>query len=312
MRRIVIGGAGFIGSHLAKRIVQDHPNDMLIIYDNLSSGKREFISELENNPNVKIFIANIENEKVLNEAMSGCDIVYMFASNADIAKAMSTPVIDFWQGTFLVQAILESMRINNVKKIIYASGSGIFGKPLTRIVDDNYHPMLPISTYGASKLACEALICSYCNMFNMIGRSYRFANVVGKNATHGVIKDFISKLKQNPSVLSILGDGNQNKGYIYIDDVIDGIALTNHNNNEVYDYFNLAPDDRITVSEIADIVADKMGLENVTYEYSGGLAWKGDVTDIKMSYGKALSFGWKPKYTSKQAVVKATEELLGG
>jgi len=310
MKYFMAGGCGFILSSIINKLMKEEPESEFVIYDNLSSGKCEFLDNIINNPRIKIVIGDIKNLSSLTYFMEGCSCVHHFASNADISKAMSDPTIDFYEGALLTQNILEAMRINGIKRIIYASGSGVFGYTHKEIATEDYHPMIPVSTYGASKLYGESLISSYCNMFDMDGKVYRFANVVGKNQTHGICFDFIRKLKSNPRELQILGNGRQIKGYIYIDDVINGILATRNSENQ-YDYFNLAPKDRITVNEIADIVVEEMGLCNVKYEYTGDISWKGDVTDIEMSSEKAKRYGWEPQYTSKQAIQKSVREMLG-
>ena len=204
MKIFIAGGAGFIGSHLAHRILNDSECERLIIYDNFTSGKDWHIADLIQDTRVNVIHADIKDLDQLANAMKGADTVFHFASNPDIAKAMIQPDVDFWEGTYLTHNILEAMRINNIKKIIYPTGSGVYGETGYQEVGEDYGPLLPISTYGASKLAGETLINAYCHMFNMVGRAYRFANVVGPRQTHGVAYDFIRKLRENPAELTIL------------------------------------------------------------------------------------------------------------
>lgn len=235
--------------------------------------------------------------------MKGMDIVYSLASNPDIAKAVYQPDIDFWEGTYLINNVLEAMRVNNVKKLIYASGSGVYGDVGETVTDEDFSPMLPSSTYGASKLACEALICSYCKMFDMNAAVFRFANVVGSNQTHGVGYDFIRKLGKNPQVLEILGDGKQSKSYIYVDDIVDALRIVEKNALSGYGYYNVATLDHITVTEIADITVGVMGLKNVRYVYTGGSrGWKGDVPVVRLDSRKIRKLGWGNTYTTRQAM----------
>lgn len=310
MKYFLAGGAGFIGSELAHRLLEKEPDCEIVIYDKLVHGK-DLILDLFKNPRSSFWCCDIKDLDQLTEAMKGCDVVFHFASNADIAKAMLDPTIDFYEGTLLTQNILEAMRINGIKKIVYASGSGVYGTTGLYVVseEDSFHP---ISPYGASKMAGEGLISAYCHLFDMQGSIYRFANVIGKNSTHGVILDFIYKLKSNTKELRILGSGRQEKGYMHINDILNGIFVTCFKHSIPCNAFNLAPDDLITVTEIANMVVEEMGLTNVKYIYGdtfGG--WIGDVPQIIMSSEKARIYGWKPKYTTIEAVKKSIREMLG-
>jgi len=311
MRTFIAGGAGFIGSHLAHRILKDLDCEKLIIYDNFSSGNDWHIQDIIDDPRVVVVRDDIKNLENLTKAMMGCDIVFHFASNPDIAKAMTQPDVDFWEGTYLTQNILEAMRISGVKRILYASGSGVYGETGYLEVPEDYGPMLPISTYGASKLAGEALICAYCHMFDMKGRAFRFANVVGPRQTHGVAYDFIRKLQKDPTRLKILGDGSQSKSYIYVSDIIKAMLIANSNSTSQYDFYNVATGDYIDVKKIADIVVQEMGLKDVQYEYTGGdRGWKGDVPVVRFDLSKITSIGWHPSITSEGAIRKATRMML--
>ena len=205
MRAFVAGGAGFIGSHTVARLLRDPGTERVTVYDNLSSGKKEFLPR--NEPRLGVIEADLSSLDALCGAMEGHDVVFHYASNPDIARAAREPDIDFWQGTYLTQNVVEAMRRTGVTDIVYSSGSGVYGDTGLRVLGEDHSPLLPISTYGASKLAGEALICSYCHMFGLRAWVFRFANVVGPRQTHGVVFDFIHRLKADPANLAILGDG---------------------------------------------------------------------------------------------------------
>lgn len=311
MNYFIVGGAGFIGSHLVKTLLVEEKNAHVVIYDNFSSGKMWHLNGFESNLNLKIINNDIKNQEALQHVMSGIDVVYHFASNPDISKAVTQPDIDFWEGTYLTNNVLEAMRVNGVKKLLYASGSGIYGDTGSIEVKEDYSPMLPISTYGASKLSCEALICSYCHMFDITASVFRFANVVGPHQTHGVGYDFVRRLMINPCELEILGDGTQSKSYIYVTDVINAIRLLEKAQISGFSYYNAATLDCIAVTEIADIVVEIMGLKNVAYKYSGGdRGWKGDVPIICLNSDKLRSLGWKNQYMTKDAIYRSVQSIL--
>lgn len=313
----ISGGAGFIGSHLVDCLLMENKSGEVVVYDNFTSGQKWHLSRHAGNRQLRVVEGDIKNLEKLTEAMAGCTVVFHLAANPDISKAVTQPDIDFWEGTFLTQNVLEAMRLNGVKKIFYTSGSGVYGEdPQTQFAED-YGPCFPISTYGAGKLASEALICSYCHMFDMAGRAFRFANVVGPRQTHGVGYDFIRRLKQDPTRLRILGDGTQTKSYIHVDDVLDAIFIVSEKCNEKFDVFNVATDDYITVTEIAELAVAESGLDPslVRFECTGGdRGWKGDVPVVLFNVTKIKSLGWQAKRSSKEAVrdaIKAMKDEIG-
>jgi UDP-glucose 4-epimerase len=309
----ISGGAGFIGSHLAQCLVANREVERIVIFDNLSSGQLSHLKNTEGDPRVKIVRADLKDLPALTSAMAGCDTVFHLAANPDIAKAVTQPDIDFWEGTYLTQNVLEAMRINHVRKILYTSGSGVYGENPSVAFKEDYGPCIPISTYGASKLACEGLIAAYCHMFELTGRAFRFANVVGARQTHGVGYDFVRRLKADPTRLRILGDGTQRKSYIHVDDVLAAIRLADAEANKSYDVFNVASDDYITVREIADLATKVSGIPpgGTNYEFTGGdRGWKGDVPVVRFDCSKIRALGWRAHRTSGEAVAVAMEAML--
>ncbi len=314
MNFFIVGGAGFIGSNFSHYLANKYSGGSITIYDNLSSGNRLFIQDLLKTNSTNLIIGDVKDIPLLTESMQSAhaDIVFHFASNPDIAKAVKDPTIDFWNGTYLTQCVLEAMRIASVKKIVYASGSGVYGNCGYEEVVETGMNLVPVSTYGASKLAGEALIASYAHMFGIQGIAYRFANVVGAHQTHGVLKDFIKQLYLHPSKLEFLGNGQQSKSYIFIEDICDGIEKIQNHTNIPFDVYNLATQDYLTVKEIADIVTARMGLKNVSYIYLGNEAkgWDGDVGIVRFNTDKARKTGWENRYNSMQAVERAVDLML--
>jgi UDP-glucose 4-epimerase len=303
----VAGGAGFIGSHMVRRLLRT-PTARVVVYDNFSSGRSW---HLPDDPRMKIIRQDLKDSSALTKAIAGSDVVFHFASNPDIAKAATQPDIDFWEGTYLTQNLLEAMRITGVQRLIYASGSGVYGDTGETAVTETSSPLLPISTYGASKLACEALICSYTHMFDLHGAGFRFANVVGPRQTHGVAYDFIRRLLHDPTRLEILGDGQQSKSYIHVDDVLDALLLLHGKGWTGFDVFNVATEDYVTVHQIAELVVERLGLSSVAYQFQGGRrGWKGDVPVVRFDTTKLRGLGWSNQRTSRAALIDSIDSMI--
>jgi len=315
MHAIITGGAGFIGSHLSARLLARKDVDQVTVFDNLSSGSLKHLEPCLGDSRLRLVEADIKHLGELTAAMRGVDVVYHLAANPDIAKAVRQPDIDFWEGTYLAQNVLEAMRVNGVRRILYTSGSGIYGESPDTAFSEDYGPCFPISTYGASKLACEALISSYCHMFGLVGRAFRFANVVGPRQTHGVGYDFVRRLRKDPSQLRILGDGTQCKSYVHVDDVLAAIALVESSltGGAPFDVFNVATDDYITVTEIADQAVAETGLVpgSVRYAYTGGdRGWKGDVPKVSFNVAKIKAMGWRSQRNSAAAIRDSLRAMI--
>jgi len=311
MNYLVVGGGGFIGSYVVGKLLAENKVSSVIVYDNFCSGKKWHLKEYQENPKFKLVEKDIYDDEIFNYAKN-IDVTIMLAANADIAAATSDPQIDFNQGTYLLQIVLEAMRKGNCKQLLYASGSGVYGETGYEFVKEDFSPMEPISTYGASKLGCEALICSYAHMFGIKASAFRFGNVVGGKQTHGVAYDFMKRLSKNSSTLEILGDGKQSKPYIHVNDVISAMFIALNNQEKIYDVYNVAPKDPATVNEIADIVLDEMNIKksDCNFKYTGGSrGWKGDVPIVRLDTKKITSLGWKSSMNSKEAIKKSVSEM---
>ncbi len=314
MKVFLAGGAGFIGSWLVDRLLRDGEN--VTVYDNFSSGKESHLCSYRSNERLTVIRGAIQNTHTMRSVMEGHDLVIHLASNPDIAKAAIDPTIDFHEGTMLTQMVLESMRVTGVRQLIYMSGSGVYGDLGYTSVDENYGPLKPTSTYGASKLAGEAMICSYCHMFGLNATVFRFANVVGGRQTHGVGLDFLRRLKADPTRLQIMGDGKQSKSYLHVSDAVDAILLAHEERMAhgehicSYEVFNVSTHDSIIVDEIAELAVETMGFPLKVFEYTGGRGgWKGDIPIVRLDSFKIRDLGWKNKYTSLQAMRLALTAL---
>jgi UDP-glucose 4-epimerase len=312
-RWMIIGGAGFIGSHFTDTLLADPTTEKVLVYDNLSSGRAWHFEHHLNDPRFAFKEGFVEDRGQLEHYMYGHDTVIHLASNPDIAKAATYPAIDFYQGTELTHCVVDAARATGVKRLLYASGSGVYGDLGDIEAHEDYGPLLPISTYGASKLAGEALINSYCCMFGLTACMFRFANVVGGSgrATHGITLDFTKKLLANPKELTILGDGTQSKSYIDVNDVVSAVLTANKNQKEICRVYNVGTNDYITVAEIADLIVECLQLSDVEYKYTGGnRGWKGDVPIVRLNTDRIRSLGWTHTKTSRQALKDTVISLL--
>ncbi len=310
MRYLITGGAGFIGSTIVDKLLEDDINEVTV-FDNFCSGKLSYIEKYLNNKRFKLIKGDLLDLSLIKESIKDHNFIFHFAANPDISKAMIETDLDLRLSIIATYNLLEAMRLNRIKKIVYSSGSGVYGDVGLTETPEDFGPLMPSSMYGACKLGSEAIISAFCNMFDMQSWIFRFANVIGKNQTHGVGFDFINKLKKEPKQLTILGDGTQSKSYIHVNDVIDAILFVAKKTNEIVNIYNVATDDYITVNEIASIVIKEMNLENVIFEYTGGKrGWKGDVPIVRFNLEKIHKLGWKSKYNSKEAVKRSIREML--
>jgi len=296
---LVTGGAGFIGSHIVDRLVE---LDEVLVLDNLSSGRKEFVNKA-----ARLHVVDIA-EAPLADYLKGVEEVWHLAANPDVRMGAEKPDEIYRNNILATYRLLEAMRKAGVRRIVFTSTSTVYGEAKLIPTPEDY-PTHPISLYGASKLACEALIESYCHTFDFQAYIFRFANVIGKRSTHGVIYDFIKKLRANPNELEILGNGEQNKSYIYIEDCISAM-FAGLRANEKVNIFNIGSEDQIKVRRIAEIVAEEMGL-NPRFMFTGGdRGWKGDVPVMLLSIEKLKALGWKPRFGSEEAVRMTVRDLL--
>ncbi len=314
IRRIcVVGGAGFIGGHFVDRLLASEATEELTVYDNLSSGREWHLAAHQTDTRLNVIKRDVRDLEDLVAAMDGHDTVIHLASNPDIARAMTDPAVDFDQGTLLTHHVAEAARRVGVEMVLYASGSGVYGDLGEREATEDHGPLVPVSTYGASKLAGEALLASYAAMFGITARVFRFGNVVGPRQTHGVGFDFIRRLLDDPHRLRILGDGQQSKSYIYVDDVVEAVLHAARLASEAFAVFNVATGDYVTVTEIAGLAVDVVGLPagSTQFEYTGGdRGWRGDVPVVRINTDRIRALGWKNERTGRQALRASMESMF--
>ncbi len=307
----VTGGAGFIGSHLVDRLIAE--GNEVTIYDNFSSGRLEFIEHHLRLKTFKYVMADLLDFESIKKAVGGHDVVFHLSANPDARWGIENTRLDLEQETLATYNLLESMRLSKVNKIVLASSGTIYGETPVIPLTEDYGPVLPISLYGAGKVACEGLVSAFCHTFGLQSWIYRFANVVGGRTTHGVIFDFINKLNKNPHELEILGDGTQCKPYLYVKECVGGILFGLTHADEKVNVFNLGCDTATDVKTIAQMLVAEMGLKDVKFRYTGGdRGWPGDVPQVRYNVSKINSLGWHATYNSDGAVQQAIKDVIGG
>jgi UDP-glucose 4-epimerase len=311
-RYFIVGGAGFIGSHFTDRLLSDPSTTVVTLYDNFSSGREWHFEHHAGDERLRVIRGEVENLDCLTRAIREHDVVIHLASNPDIARAATEPEVDFYQGTVLTNNVVESMRRAGVPRLLYASGSGVYGDLGEFEAYEDYGPLIPVSTYGASKLSGEALIASYCYMFGLTACAFRFGNVVGSRQTHGVGFDFVRRLAADPTRLEILGDGLQSKSYIHVSDVVSAVLHANVHEVDDFKPFNVATGDYINVNEIAELAIELVGLKNPpVFEYTGGnRGWKGDVPIVRLNTDRIKGLGWRCQLSTREALKQSISSLF--
>jgi UDP-glucose 4-epimerase len=312
-RLFITGGAGFVGSH-----VVDHQlacGHSVTVYDNLVSGRRTSLAQHQDNPRFGFVEADLLEADKLREAMAGHDLIWHLGGNTDIQFGNRVTDHDLKNCTIATANVLEAMRVLGIKEVIFSSSSTVYGDTRGKYMVEEQGPMLPICLYGAGKLACEGLFSSHAHLFGIRSWVFRFGNVLGTRMGHGVIHDFIRKLRHDPRQLEILGDGTQEKPFFTVDDCIDGMLAiyrnTQLNAETPCDVFNLGPTTTTRISKVAQIVIEEMGLSDVTLRYTGGRqGWRGDVPEVRLDVSKAKASGWEAKRSSDEAVRVAVRQLL--
>lgn len=312
-KTFLIGGAGFIGSHITDFLLADPSVECVTVYDNFSNGKEWHLAHHRNDARLKVIRADVADLNALTGAMKGHGLVIHLASNPDIARAVTEPTIDFDLGTLLTNHVVEAMRQSKVSTILYASGSGVYGDiGLVEAMED-YGPMCPISTYAASKLAGEMLISAYVHMFDLKGYAFRFGNVVGARQTHGIGYDFMRRLRHKPDHLQILGDGSQSKSYVHVGDIIHAVFMVLEREAAPYQTYNVATGDYITVNEIATLAIKTAGLDeaSIRLEYTGGYrGWRGDVPIVRLNTDRIRALGWSNRMNCAEALQTSMHDML--
>ena len=305
---LVTGCAGFIGSNLVKSLI--NKNYIVTGVDNFRTGQKKFIKNFLNNKNFKFKKIDLLSKKDLKRLFKEkFDIIFHFAANADVRKGYLNPLNDLKYNTIMTSKLLEECRKNKINKFVFCSTGSIYGE--TRVVPTPENVNFPIQTsmYGASKLACEGLIQAYSEAYGLKSYIYRFVSILGPNYSHGHVIDFYNKLNKNKNILQVLGDGNQRKSYLHVNDCINAILLTVKKEKKKINIFNLGTNETITVKDSIKIICKNLNA-NPEINFSGGKrGWIGDVPHIHLKINKIKKIGWKPKYTIKQSIIDTLNYL---
>ena len=310
---LVTGGAGFIGSHLVDKLMQT--KNYTHVFDNLSSGNLKNVKRWTSNRGFKFLKGELLDKQSVEKAVANCETVFHLAANPEVRLSSVSPNIHFEQNVVATYNLLEAVRKSGTaESFIFTSSSTVYGDASEIPTPEDYAPLEPISVYGASKLASEALITAYAHTYGFNAVIYRLANIIGPRSGHGVLHDFVEKLRRNPRELEILGDGTQAKSYLYVDDCVEAMLFSYAKSGRRIDVYNLGSDDRINVNSIARIIISEMGLRDVVFRYTGGVdggrGWKGDVKYMLLAVDKLGSLGWKTKLNSVEAVTKTVRGML--
>jgi len=298
--KLVTGASGFIGSNLMEELSKKHE----IIGLDIDISRKEFVKQHS------MLWTDVNMIEQFSKAFKDLDTIYHLAASADIRKSYEFPQMDLKNNVLGTNAVLELMRKNDIKNLVFSSTSSVYGIPEVQPTPENVPSIRPISMYGASKLANEAFVSAYCDLYGIKAWVFRFANVVGRNMHRGVIFDFMSKLKQNQYELEILGNGKQEKSFFDVSDCVRGlIDIPAKDNNKSMNVYNLGNTGTITVKEIADVVCEELGV-SPEYTYTGGdRGWKGDTPSTILSINKAKKTGWLPRYSCKESIIRTVRYL---
>ncbi|MEL6579786.1 MAG: NAD-dependent epimerase/dehydratase family protein [Cyanobacteria bacterium J06621_12] len=308
----ITGGLGFIGGHLARQLLNQ--GCQVTIYDRCIHGEQAWHNKLQNHPNCYVIIADLRNDNnKLKTALAGQNVVYHLAANANSRKSLREPDIDLHQGIEATWILLQTMVELKIPQIVYASSQLVYGEPNIPLLTESIGPLLPLSLYGSSKLSGEGIISAQSHLHGMQATILRFGNIVGSRMSYGIVCDFARKLRHDPQTLEILGDGQQQRNYLHIEDCISAMAIAaSRNSKNLCEVYNVGNDNYISAQTVAKIVSSVLlGHSQIDYQFTGGKrGWKGDVPNLRCDLSKIGSLGWKPQRDSAEAVTAATRSML--
>jgi UDP-glucose 4-epimerase len=306
-RALITGGAGFIGSNLADRLLSEGLE--VVLLDDFRTGRREFVQPALATGRARLVEGDVLDRDVLDSAMAGCDVVFHLQANADVRHGLEHPQRDLEQNTIATAGVLEAMRLHDVRRIVFSSTGSVYGEPEVFPTPEDAPFPVQTSLYAASKLAGEGMIAAYCHGYGFRGLAFRFVSLLGERYTHGHVIDFYRALRRDPERLHVLGDGRQEKSYLYVQDCVSAVlrAVEHHGDEPGYDVYNLGTDETVVVDDSIAIICERLGL-SPTIEHAGGTrGWVGDSPLIQLATDRIRALGWAPTLTIQQAIVRTLE-----
>jgi len=305
---LIFGGAGFIGSHLAGRLIQEGAS--VTVYDNLKTGRTANLAKIWQHPGFKFVEADVSNREKVDATVPGHEIIFHFCDDSDIRSAAEHPDTFVEQNIMGLFYVLETMRKNGIRHILFPSSTTVFGELANPPASESHGPMMPLNIYGGAKLAAEGLISAWAHTYDLRAIVFRFVGIIGGRMDHGVVHDFVRKLQKDPAQLEILGDGTQKRSFVLVDDCVEAMIFALANSTKSYNLVHIGNVDQISINESAEAICQVMKLPGVKFRHTGGkVGWKGDVTSNFIATETLTALGWKPRHSSREAVLEAASRL---
>lgn len=305
---LVFGGAGFIGSHLTERLMKQ--GAAVTVFDNLKTGRTANLAGVWKEPGFRFVEADVSHRKKVDETVPGHDFIFHFCDDSDIRSAAAHPDTFVEQNIMGLFYVLEAMRQNGIRTILFPSSTTVFGELANPPASESHGPMIPLNIYGGAKLAAEGLISAWAHTYDFCAVVFRFVGIIGGRMDHGVVHDFIRKLQKDPAQLEILGDGTQQRSFVLVDDCVEAMLFALAKAAKSYNLVHIGNVDQISINETADTICEVMKLQNVKRHHTGGrVGWKGDVTSNFIATETLTALGWKPPRSSREAVFEAARRL---
>ena len=305
---LVFGGAGFIGSHLCEQLIQKGAS--VTVFDNLQTGRTSNLAKILKHPRFRFIEAEVRDRKKVNQTVPGHDVIFHFCDDSDIRSAAEHPDSYVEQNIMGLFYVLEAMRKNGIRTILFPSSTTVFGELANPPASESHGPMMPLNLYGGAKLAAEGLISGWAHTYDFQAVVFRFVGIIGGRMDHGVVHDFVRKLQKDPSQLQILGDGSQKRSFVLVDDCVEAMLLAMAKTRKNYSLVHIGNVDDISIKNTAGVITDVMKLKGVKFSYTGGkVGWKGDVTSNFIRTETLTALGWKPRHSSREAVYEAARRL---